>query len=85
MTEDKLLTTREAAERLNVSRHHLKKLIRAGRLDAIDVGSGNKVPRYRISTDAIRKYIEQHGTGSETGNTPPPGGSSGGVRVRGRR
>lgn len=83
MTEESLLTTHEAAQKLSVSRNHLVGLIRSGRLEAIDVGNGGTLPRYRIRPDAIRSYMTSHGTGHDQGNTPSPGGSSGGVRTRG--
>ena len=50
-------TVDEVANRLSVTRRHIWKLIRAGKIEAIDVGRGTIIPRYRISEGAIQAFI----------------------------
>ncbi len=48
------VTTKRAASLLGISRQHVTKLIRAGRLDAYNIGSCT-VPNYRVLTESIEQ------------------------------
>lgn len=52
---ENMLTTKQARERLNVSRNTLYGLIESGELKAVLVGF-----QYRITEDAIRDYIKRN-------------------------
>jgi excisionase family DNA binding protein len=68
-TLSRLLTLREAAERLRVSPKTVGRIIDAGELAVIAVGS-----RYRIDDDALQAYIEAHT--HTVGVDPDPGATS---------
>lgn len=50
-------TVDDVAKRLSVTRRHIWKLVRAGKIEAIDVGRGAVIPRYRISEGAVQAFI----------------------------
>lgn len=52
---ENMLNTKQARERLNVSRNTLYGLIESGELKAVLVGF-----QYRITEDAIRDYIKRN-------------------------
>ncbi len=56
MTTDRLLTPRQAAERLERSYDHVLRLIKAGRLPARDDSVGT-VPRYRILESDLEELL----------------------------
>jgi len=50
-----MLSTKQAAQQLNVAENTIRQLINLGHLPAIRVG---KV--FRVTEDSIREYIERH-------------------------
>ena len=54
-----LLTPDEAAEELRVTAEQVRCLIRGGKLAAINVGSGQKRPLYRITTQALEEFCSR--------------------------
>ena len=53
-----LLSTSDVARRLGVTGRHVRRLILAGKLPAIEVGSGPQ-PVYRVSPNALRLFLER--------------------------
>lgn len=53
-----LLTIEQAAETLNVSERQVKRLIKSGRLKAVDLGSGKQRKLTRINPKDIEAMIE---------------------------
>ncbi len=62
-----MLTPGDVAARLNVTTEQVRSLIRTGRLRAINVGTGNKRPLYRLSAEVVEDFI-RHGS---CNRTPP--------------
>lgn len=60
---DRLLDIAEVAARLDVSTVHVRSLIRAGRLRAVEVGLGQRFPRYKVQADALEEFIRKGETG----------------------
>lgn len=54
-----LLTPEETAERLRVSVEQVRCLIRKGQIAAINVGSGEKRPLYRITEHALHDFLDR--------------------------
>ena len=54
--QKRYLTLADAAERLSCSRAHVKKLVAAGELEAINIGSGNEKLSERISIESIEAF-----------------------------
>ena len=52
------LTVSEVAISLQVTTEHIRKLIRQGRLSAINIGTGGKRPLYRVTPQALNKFLE---------------------------
>ena len=52
----RLLSCREAAQRLNVSPDSIRRLVQAGQLEAIRIGKRS----LRVLGDSIERYIETH-------------------------
>jgi excisionase family DNA binding protein len=52
------LTVEQVAERLGKSVYSVRREIQRGKLRAFNVGTG-RVPRYRISREALRAYEER--------------------------
>ena len=63
MADPLLVTTSEAAEALAVSRDTILRLVRAGRLAAVDVSTGQQRPRLRIRYADLQAF-------ADTGTTP---------------
>ena len=63
-----LLTPSDFAARLKVTAEQVRCLIRTGRLRAINVGTGNKRPLYRLSAEAVEQFI-RHGSSSRIQKT----------------
>ena len=55
----KLLTPEETAEKLRVTAEQVRCLIRKGQLAAINVGSGEKRPLYRITEHALHDFLDR--------------------------
>ncbi len=55
------LTPEEAADLLKVSAEHIRALIRAGRLKAVNLAIGKKRPLYRIRATAIDRMVAARG------------------------
>lgn len=62
--DEELLTPAEAAAKLKVTAEQVRALIRTGQLAAINVGTGQKRPLYRITPQALADFLgrrHQHG------------------------
>jgi len=53
-----MLTVQQTAQRLGVVPEHVRRLVRAGELEAIKIGSAPN-SHYRISEEALAGYIER--------------------------
>ena len=58
----RLLTVKQAAEALALAPRTIRDHIRAGAIDAVDVGAGAKLPALRIPADSLAKFIESRRT-----------------------
>lgn len=52
-----MLTLPQVAERLNLSADSVRRLIDAGRLEAVNVSAGAR-RRWRVQEDALQRFIE---------------------------
>ena len=52
-----LMTPSEVADQLRVTAEQIRRLIRKGELAAINVGTGEKRPLYRITSQALETFI----------------------------
>lgn len=59
--EDNFLTIKEVADKLNVSKMTIYRVIKAGDLKAIDIGTGARRV-YRVSQKELNKFIEKQKT-----------------------
>lgn len=59
LAHETLLTPDEAAARLKVTSEQVRSLIRKGRLSAINVGTGEKRPLYRITQGSLNRFVGQ--------------------------
>lgn len=50
------LTTGEVARRIGATPQHVRKLIKSGRIEAIDIAKGFGRPRFRISEAALADF-----------------------------
>lgn len=57
MRVGRLLETSEVAKRLRCSAHHVRNLIAAGKIKAVDIGVGERLPRWRIPEDSLLEYL----------------------------
>lgn len=55
------LTVKCVSKRLNVNELKIGAWIRAGELRAINVSSGKKLPRWRISETDLKDFVESRG------------------------
>jgi excisionase family DNA binding protein len=60
-----LLTPNDVAIRLNVTAEQVRSLIRSGRLQAVNVGTGKKRPLYRLSAIAVDEFIKNGSSNKE--------------------
>ncbi|MFF4403635.1 helix-turn-helix domain-containing protein [Streptomyces sp. NPDC001404] len=51
------LTTGQAAKRIGSTPQHVRRLITAGRLNAINIAKGDGRPRFRIAESAVVEYL----------------------------
>jgi len=51
------LTTGQAAARIGSTPQHVRGLIRAGAIEAIDIAKGRVRPRFRIPEAAVAQYL----------------------------
>jgi excisionase family DNA binding protein len=58
-TEQQLLRIPEVAARLRLSRRTVLDKIRAGALEAINVGQGSRLPAYRVSEAALDRFLAE--------------------------
>jgi excisionase family DNA binding protein len=59
-TTTAMLTPAQCAARLAIDVDGVRALIRAGNLEAVDVGRGaRKRPRYRVSQSALESFLER--------------------------
>lgn len=65
------LNEREAASELRIDRRTLRRMIRDGRLPAIDVGSGKR-RHYRLETASLAKIAARDKAGVPTEQPIPP-------------
>ena len=56
-TSDGVLTVTEVAKFLKCDRHKVTALIEKGRLTAVNVGCGKERACYRVSTEALARFI----------------------------
>jgi len=54
-----LLTPDEVAIQLKVTSEQIRGMIRKGHLAAINIGSGEKRPLYRITDQALQNFLER--------------------------
>lgn len=54
-----MLTTKEVAEQLRVDVRTVINLITENRLKALNVGTGNSRPRYRIKQEDLETFINE--------------------------
>lgn len=59
MEGGRLLETGEVAKRLRCSMQHVRTLIATGKLKAMNIGAGDKLPRYRVPEEALLDYLAQ--------------------------
>ncbi len=52
-----LISVPTAAAILTISRFQVYELIHAGRLEAINVGSANSRPYFRVRSESVRKFL----------------------------
>lgn len=57
MTDIKILSLDEVAEKLGYGKPHIYKLIKNGELVAINFSSGTKQPRFKVAAEDLEKYI----------------------------
>jgi len=57
------LSAQQAADELGLSRPTVTELIRRGDLPATDVSASPNRPRFRLSPDDVRAFIERHRVG----------------------
>lgn len=55
--DTQLLRLPEVAERLALSRRSTLDLIHEGAIEAVNVGRGAKLPSYRVTEAALRRYL----------------------------
>ncbi len=66
MSEDKLLTVAEVAERLRLSKRTILGYLRAGKLEGVQVGTEGSGRRWRVPESEINSYIEKRRGGGES-------------------
>jgi len=66
-----MLTPPEAAKVLRVSPRRIRSEIEAGRLRAINLGTGKR-PSYRIDPDDLRAFLAKLATAPQRVSHPPP-------------
>lgn len=52
-----MFDTQQAAQRLGCSVGHVGTLIRTGRLKAVNIGGGEKLPRWRIPEQSLLDFL----------------------------
>lgn len=52
-----VLTVSEVARFLKIDRHKVAKLIQSGKLGAVDVSASSKNASWRVSVEALARYI----------------------------
>lgn len=77
-TGDQLMTPNEVADRLRVTSEKVRQLIRTGRLEAMNIGSGQKRPLYRIHPQDLDVFLtnsrqQNSPTQDKRFKRPPPG------------
>jgi helix-turn-helix protein len=58
MLKAALVTVAIVALILAVSQNQVIKMIRQGRLEAINVGTGSQKPVYRVKTESVRRLLD---------------------------
>lgn len=56
---ERVLDTSQAAARLGCTRAHVGTLIRTGKIKAVDIGVGEKLPRWRIPEQSLIEYMQR--------------------------
>ena len=54
---NRLMTPNEVADRLRVTGEKVRQLIRAGHLEAMNIGTGQKRPLYRIHPNDLEAFL----------------------------
>lgn len=57
------LDVAKAASRLDLSEQHVRRLIREGKLRAVNIGLGDVRPTYRIPEDELIAYMQNQEAG----------------------
>jgi excisionase family DNA binding protein len=57
--DSQFLTPKQAAIKLQVTAEQIRSLIRQGRLEAVNIGTGSKRPLYRISKTKLEEFINR--------------------------
>lgn len=67
-------TATQAAERIGCSVAQLRRLIRAGRISAVDICCSERQakPRYRISEKSLSEFMNLHHSGHSDAMSAPP-------------
>jgi excisionase family DNA binding protein len=63
MADIKALSVDEVAERLGYGKAHIYKLIKNGDLQAINLSSGTKQPRFKVDSEDLEKFINSRKNG----------------------
>lgn len=58
-TNQSLLTPTDVAQELRVTAEQVRSLIRKGELSAVNIGTGQKRPLYRISRQALDEFLSR--------------------------
>jgi excisionase family DNA binding protein len=69
MSEQRLLTVREVAERIRSSPETVRRWLRQGKLRGFRPG-GTKLG-YRVPESELQRFLQSQGSGGEPGPTPP--------------
>ena len=54
----RMLDTAQAAQRMGCSIAHVNTLIRTGKVGAINISAGSKLPRWRIQEEALVEFMK---------------------------
>ncbi|MER7623916.1 hypothetical protein [Streptomyces sp. NPDC126503] len=52
------MTTGQAGARIGATSNYVRELIRAGRIEAIDISTGTR-PSYRVSEESLAKFLRE--------------------------
>lgn len=61
------ITPGEAGARIGATSNYVRELIRAGHLDAIDIGKGSR-PRFRVTAASVDKFLADRAVPKQAGS-----------------